>query len=166
VVVEDVSPTLAPCALAFSPPEHTQAPPYPQWLVDCDAADVVHLSLFAVTEVILKIRDKICGADPSESAWCLVTSLWRETCLPTPFCRTGNPQGLSKADVHGLFRRISSRQQAGPVDPRGDPNFNTPSEVLLLALPGQCHTFALDWKHFSRGVWGEHVGLADRTHPV
>ena len=47
VVVEDVSPTLAPCALAFSPPERTQAPPYPQWLVDCDAANVEHLPLFS-----------------------------------------------------------------------------------------------------------------------
>jgi hypothetical protein len=107
VVVEDVSPTLAPCALAFSPPEHTQAPPYPQWLVDCDAANVEHLPLFAVTEVVLESRDKIGGADPSESVWRLVTSLWTETCLPPPFNRTGNPRGLSKADVHGLFRRIS-----------------------------------------------------------
>jgi len=47
VVVEDVSPALAPCALAFSPPERTQAPLYPQWLVDCDAANVEHLPLFS-----------------------------------------------------------------------------------------------------------------------
>ena len=67
VEVEDVSPTLAPCALAFSTPERTQAPPYPQWLVDCDAANAENLPLFAVTEVVLEYRDKISGADPSES---------------------------------------------------------------------------------------------------
>jgi len=72
------------------------------------------------------------------------------------------PSLVEYAEMSALL----SRQQAGAVDPRGDPNFITPPEVLLLALPGQCHQFALDWKHFSRGVWGEHVGLADRTHPV
>ena len=67
------------------------------------------------------------------------------------------PSLVECAEISALL----SRQQAGAVGPRGDPNFITPPEVLLLALPGQCHTFALDWKHFSRRVLGEHVGLAD-----
>jgi hypothetical protein len=63
--------------------------------------------------------------------------------------------------VYAEMSALLSRPQAGPVDP----HFNATSEVLLLAFPGQCHTFALDWKHFSRGAWGKHVGLADQTRP-
>ena len=37
---------------------------------------------------------------------------------------------------------------------------------LLLVIPGQMHTFALDWKWFSFNIWGKHRGLGDRTHPV
>ena len=108
VVVEGIdAPPLTPCALVFSPPGRTLAPACPPWLVDCDAADVVNLPLFAVVEVIITMRDEIGDVDPTQSAWCLVMSLWHETCLPTPFNRTGNPQGLSKADVHGLVQWIS-----------------------------------------------------------
>jgi hypothetical protein len=36
----------------------------------------------------------------------------------------------------------------------------------LLAFPGQAHTFALDHKHFSFAIFGEHTGLKDRSHGV
>jgi hypothetical protein len=123
VIVEGIvaPPPLTPCTLAFSPPGRTLAPSCPAWLVDCDATDVACLPLFAVTEIVSKMRIEIGGVDPSESAWCLVTSLWSQTCLPSPFYRSGNPHGLSKADVHGLVLRISrSGGNTGASEYRAD----------------------------------------------
>jgi hypothetical protein len=37
------------------------------------------------------------------------THAWKATCLPYPFYRTGNPQGISKLDVFSLHTRVSSK---------------------------------------------------------
>lgn len=122
-------------ALSFLPETSFKAPPLPGWLVGCDPASKSNLSVFALAEFMIgrtrDINDFFClqqrkvlseGDDDEdlygdmpvpqraiEYSWGSATHAWKATCLPSLFCRKGNPQGISKLDVFCLHTRVSSR---------------------------------------------------------